>query len=162
MATSTLYEQYLSRMSGERDPARQTAVPRGARLLRRPGTLLKRTLATRPRRRSARRTPRTLIRLLMQRPSASAATWEHLKTNWETVEQIVRHLSGHSHRGRVGSAPLRRSVEKRRRAGSSSMHPVAGTDRTLQQSLERHRSAARRTKSAQADDLAAFLSSAGP
>ena len=97
----------------------------------------------------------TLIRSLMQRPSASAATWEHLKNNWETVERSFGIFQGIPNV--VGSiqhlcdAGSRNDVDR-----FFGTHRVAGTDRTLQQSLESiERCVA--TKSAQAKTLAQFL-----
>jgi len=151
-----LYEQYLARIAGARSSEEMQYL--GALAFFADPNLVKRTLAhaTSPDIR-AQDAP-TLIRQLMQRPSASAATWEHLKTNWDTVVRSFGIFQGIP--AVVGS--VQHLCDMRSRddiARFFGTHPVAGTDRTLQQSLENiERCAA--TKSAQAKNLAAFLADA--
>ena len=91
----------------------------------------------------------------MQRPAASAATWTHLKDNWERVERsfgifqgIPRVVEGTQH---LCDAASKDDVER-----FFKVHHVAGTTRSLAQSLETvERCVAMRTT--QAKYLAAFL-----
>ena len=99
-----------------------------------------------------------LIRLLMQRPWASTATWDHLKGNWDRVERAFGIFQGIpavvASMEHLCDAASKNEVER-----FFSARSVDGIDRTLRQSLERiDRCTA--TRSAQAKNLAAFLAAA--
>jgi aminopeptidase N len=149
-----LYERYLSRTTDSATPAERlqylTALPFFA-----DAELQQRALAyaTSPDIRT--QDAPTLIRLLMQRPSASAATWEHLKANWERVEHSVGVFQGIP--AVVGSMQYFCDVEAKNDVERFfSARRIRGAERTLRRALETiDRCVA--TKSAQADDLADFL-----
>ena len=149
-----LYEQYFARMtdsSSGTDP-RQYRV---ALSFFSDPELVKRTLAYATSTEIRSQDAPTLIRLLMQRPWASAATWDHLKGNWERVERTFGIFQG--------IPTVVASMEHLCDAGSKndverffSARSVAGVELSLRQSLERiDRCAA--TRSAQAKNLATFL-----
>ncbi|MEO5739923.1 MAG: M1 family metallopeptidase [Vicinamibacterales bacterium] len=154
-----LYDQYLARITQSPTPGEQAQYLTALSFFSDPN-LQKRTLeyATSPNIRN--QNAPDLVRRLMQRPAATAATWTHLKDNWDTVERsfgifqgIPNVIGSIQHLCDAGS---RNDVER-----FFSLHPVAGADRTLEQSLEAiDRCAA--TKSKQAESLAAFLGPAGP
>ena len=106
------------------------------------------------RRTSARRTHQRVIYHLMRRPSARARTWAHLKDNWDTVVRKFGIFQGIL--GVVGSLQHLCDADARTDVNRFfGMHPVSGTDRTLQQSLETIQRCTS-TKSAQGKNLAAF------
>lgn len=156
---NALYERYLSQTTGSASPAEQLQYLTALSFFG-DAELQKRTLAYATSQDIRTQDAPTLIRLLMQRPSASAATWEHLKSNWDRVERrfgifqaIPTVVGSMRHFCDVES---RNDVERFFR-----QHRIGGTERTLQQALETiDRCAA--TKSAQTDDLAAFLRVALP
>lgn len=101
-----------------------------------------------------------LIRLLMQRPWASAAAWNHVKNNWDRIERSLGIFQGIP--SVAGATQHFCDVDSRNDVDRFfSAHPVAGIERTVQQSLETIQRCAA-TKSAQARNLAAFLGAAGP
>jgi aminopeptidase N len=102
----------------------------------------------------------TLIRRMMQRPSASATTWQHVKNNWDSIERSFGIFQGLP--TVVGSIQHLCDVDAKNDVNRFfGEHRVAGTERALQQSLESiERCAA--TKSAQAPNLAAFLAANSP
>jgi aminopeptidase N len=156
---NALYERYLSRMKQGARPGEQTQYLAALSFFADPD-LQKRTLAyaTSPNIR-AQDAP-TLIRLLMQRRSASAATWEHVKSNWDGLERSLGIFQGIpsvvSSVQHLCDADSRADVER-----FFSRRRIAGTDRTLRQALERIQLCAT-TKSAQAGNLAAFLGASMP
>ena len=97
------------------------------------------------------------LQVLMQRPSAGDATWEHLRNNWEHVERSLGIFQGIP--GVIGSlqhlcdAGSRNEVEE-----FFATRPVAGADRTLRRTLETIQRCAG-TRSAQAKSLQEFLQS---
>jgi aminopeptidase N len=149
-----LYEQYFARMkdsSSGTDPRRY----RVALSFFADPELVKRTLAYATSAEIRSQDAPILIRLLMQRPWASTATWDHLKGNWERVERTFGIFQG--------IPTVVASMEHLCDAGSKndverffSARSVAGVELSLRQSLERiDRCAA--TRSAQAKNLATFL-----
>lgn len=154
-----LYEQYVSRMEASASAGEKVQYVTALAFFTDP-TLVARTLAYATSTNIRTQDAPALIRLLMQRPSASAPTWEHLKTNWERIERsfgifqgIPRVVEGLQH---LCDTASRNDVNR-----FFDTHRVAGTTRTLQQSLETiERCVA--MKAAQAKNLAGFLATAGP
>ncbi len=156
---TTLYERYLSRMKESATPGEQTRYLAALSYFTDP-ELQKRTLvyAMSPEIRT--QDAPSLIRMLMRRPYASAATWEHLKNNWERVEKAFGIFQGIP--TVVGSVEHLCGVNARSDVEAFfNAHRVAGTERTLQQSLERIQRCAT-LKSSQAKNLAAFLGATVP
>jgi aminopeptidase N len=154
---NALYERYLSEMHGSASPGEQQQYLAALSFFGDP-ELQKRTLAYATSSNIRTHDAPTLIRLLMQRPSASLTTWEYLKSNWEQVERTLGIFQGVptvvSSTQHLCDVQSKNDVER-----FFQQHPVGGTERTLQQSLERiERCAA--TKSAQTRHLAAFLADA--
>jgi aminopeptidase N len=151
---NALYERYLSEMTDSASPGEQQQYLAALAFFG-DAELQKRTLAYATSSNIRTHDAPTLIRILMQRPSASAATWEHLKRNWERVERSLGIFQGIP--AVVGSMQHLCDVESKNDVERFfEQHRVGGTERTLQQALERiERCAA--TKSAQAKNLAGFL-----
>ena len=151
---AALYDQYLARRADTRDTSESIRYLVALSFFSDP-ELVNRTLAyaTSPNIRT--QDAPTLIRLMMQRPWAMRAAWEHVKNNWEQLERSLGIFQGIP--TVVGSLEHMCDVGAKNDAeGFFSARSVAGVDRTLRQSLERidHCVA---TKSAQAGNLAGFL-----
>src|SRR5688572_21099716 len=154
---AALYEQYVSRMEASASAAEKRQYSIALAFFSEPN-LLARTLAFATSSNIRTQDAPTLIRVLMQRPAASAATWEHIKANWERVErsfgifqgiptvvEALQHLCDTASKNDVGRF--------------FDTHRVAGTTRVLQQSMESiDRCVA--MKSAQGKSLAGFLADA--
>jgi aminopeptidase N len=131
---AALYEQYVSRMEASASAAEKRQYSIALAFFSEPN-LLARTLAFATSSNIRTQDAPTLIRVLMQRPAASAATWEHIKANWERVErsfgifqgiptvvEALQHLCDTASKNDVGRF--------------FDTHRVAGTTRVLQQSME--------------------------
>jgi aminopeptidase N len=150
---ATLYDQYRAYMAA--GAAEQLPALAGLGFFEDPN-LIARTLAYATSTDIRTQDAPSLIRLLMQRPAASAVTWAHLKGNWERIQGsfgifqgVPRVIEGLQH---VCDTASKRDVEQ-----FFAANPVAGATRALQQSLESiDRCAA--FKGAQSKNLAGFLS----
>jgi ERAP1-like C-terminal domain len=151
---TALYGQYLSRVTGSASPGEQLQYLTALSFFEDPG-LQKRTLEYATSSSIRTQDAPTLIQSLMLRPSASATTWEYLKNNWQEVERALGIFQGIP--GVIRSLQYLCDVDSRNEVDQFfGTHPVDGADRVLRRSLE---SIQRCTamKSAQSDDLAAFL-----
>jgi aminopeptidase N len=151
---NALYERYLSEMTGSVSPGERQQYLTALSFFG-DAELQKRTLAYATSSNIRSHDAPTLIQLLMQRPSASAATWEHVKSNWERLERSLGIFQGIP--AVVGSTQhLCDRQSKNDVETFFQQHRVGGTERTLEQAIERiERCAA--TKSAQAKTLAGLL-----
>ena len=156
---AALYDQYVSRMTAGTSAGEHMQYLQALALFTDPA-LVTRTLAHATSADIRTQDAPTLIRMLMQRPSASAATWEHLKAHWEQVERSLGIFQGIP-RVVEGLQHLCDTASKDDVGRFFGTHRVAGTTRALDRSMETiERCVAMR--SAQADDLAGFLATAGP
>jgi aminopeptidase N len=151
---ASLYEQYMSRVRGNVSPGERAQYLRALSFFT-DSELQRRTLAYATSADIRMQDAPNLIRLLMQRPSASAATWAHVKENWEHIErsfgifQGIPTVAGATEH--LCDAVSRDDVDR-----FFSARRIAAIDRTVQQSLERIQRCTA-TKSAQSKNLAAFL-----
>jgi aminopeptidase N len=154
-----LYEQYVSRMEASASAAEKLQYLTALAFFT-DSNLLARTLAYATSTNIRTQDAPTLIRVLLQRPSSSAATWEHLKTNWEQVERSFGIFQGIP-RVVEGLQHLCDTASKNDVGRFFDTHRVAGTTRALEQSMESiDRCVAMKT--AQGKHLAGFLATAGP
>jgi aminopeptidase N len=151
---AVLYDQYVSRMRASSTPAEQAQYLAALSFFTNQ-ELQKRTLAYATSEDIRTQDAPTLIRFLMQRPWAADATWAHLKNNWDRIARALGIFQGVPNV--IGSlqhlcdANAKNDIEQ-----FFALHPVAGADRTIRQSLETiDRCTA--TKAAQSKNLAAFL-----
>ena len=156
---AALYNQYVSRMEASSTAGDKLRYLAALAFFRDPA-LVARTLGHATSANIRTQDAPTLIRRLLQRPAASAATWTHLKTNWESVERSYGIFQGIP-RVVEGLQHLCDTASKDDVARFFDAHPVAGTSRALQQSMESiDRCVA--MKAAQGKNLAEFLAAAGP
>jgi aminopeptidase N len=152
-----LYEQYVLRMEASASASEKLQYLTALAYFTNPD-LVARTLAYATSTNIRSQDAPTLIRALMQRPSASAAAWDHLKMNWATVERSFGIFQGIP-RVVEGLQHLCDTASKDDVGRFFEAHRVAGTTRALQQSLESiDRCVA--MKSAQSKSLAGFLADA--
>ena len=151
---TALYERYLSSMkdSSRRDAE---AVYRTALTHFADGALIKRTLDYASSSDVRTQDAPEILGQVMARPSATAATWAHIKSNWTTIEKSLGVFQGLP--TIVGAT--RHFCDRASREDVVqffSLHKVRGTERTLEQSLETiDRCIA--TKDKQSSSLAEFL-----
>jgi aminopeptidase N len=151
---AALYDQYVSRITESESAAAKLQYLMALPFFEDP-SLVARTLAYVTSTEIRTQDAPGLIRLLMRRPAASAASWAHLKDNWERVERsfgifqgIPRVVEGTQH---LCDAASKEDVER-----FFAVHRIAGTTRSLAQSLETiERCVA--MKSGQAKNLSEFL-----
>lgn len=156
---AALYDEYLARMRSSPTPGEQAQYLAALAFFEAP-ELRKRSLAYATSTDIRTQDAPSLIRHLMRRPSAADETWEHVKNNWDTIVRRLGIFQGIP--DVVGSLQHFCDVEARNDVDNFfKLNPVAGTERTLRQSIETiDRCAA--TKSAQTNNLAAFLSQESP
>ena len=154
---SALYEQYLSRMKGAASPTEHLQYLAALSFFTN-AELQKRTLDYATSSEIRTQDAPMLIRMMMQRPWANAAAWEHVKSRWDHIERsfgifqgiptvvgAIQHLCNDALKEDV-----ERFFETRR---------VAGIDRTVRQSIETiERCTA--TRSRQTKNLDTFLATA--
>ena len=129
-----LYDRYVSAMNDARSPAERVMFRNGLAFFSNPA-LQKRAieLATSPEVR-AHDAPEIISRL-MRRPSATAATWTHLKANWEDLQRSMGIFQALP--TVVDSTEHFCDAQSRIDVGQFfQTHPVPGTERTLAQALE--------------------------
>jgi alanyl aminopeptidase len=151
---AALYEQYMSRMEATASAAEKRQYLIALAFFSDPN-LLARTLALATSTNIRTQDAPALIRALMQRPPASAPTWEHLKANWERVERSFGIFQGIP-TVVEGLQHLCDTASKDDVGRFFDTHRVAGTTRALQQSMETIDRCVS-MKAAQAKNLAAFL-----
>jgi len=156
---AALYDQYMSRMRASSTPADQAQYLAALSFFT-DTELQKRTLAYATSLDIRTQDTPTLIRYLLQRPWAADATWAHVKNNWDRIVHALGIFQGIPYV--LGSLQnfcdgnTKNDIEQ-----FFAMHPVAGADRTIRQSLETiHRCTA--TKAAQSKNLANFLAQPQP
>ena len=154
-----LYEQYMSHMKRNAAPAEHLQYL-GALPFFTDQQLQKRTLAYAMSSDIRTQDAPSLIRMLMQRPWASATTWAHVKENWDHIERSFGIFQGiptvASATQHLCESELKDDVDR-----FFSKRRVAGIDRTIQQSLETIQRCVT-TKAAQSKHLAAFLTRPNP
>ncbi|HET9467976.1 MAG TPA: M1 family metallopeptidase [Vicinamibacterales bacterium] len=151
---AALYEQYLSRMRGAASPNEHLQYLAALSFFTN-AALQTRTLdyATSPDIRT--QDAPMLIRMMLQRPWAAAAAWDHVKARWDHIERsfgifqgIPTVVGATQHLCDVGlKEDVERFFEARR---------VSGIDRTVRQSIETIQRCTA-TKAAQSGNLDAFL-----
>ena len=152
-----LYEQYLQRVNGASNPGERARYMVALSFFADP-QLQQRTLALATSPNIASHDAPALLNSLMQRPSASEATWEYVKANWDTVERtfgifqgIPTVIDGMQH---FCDLRMKQDVDR-----FFSTRQIGGIERRLRQSLESIERCAT-LKSAQAANLSAFLAAA--
>ena len=156
---AALYEQYVSRMKAPESPSEHLQYLAALSFFTDPD-LQQRTLdyATSSEIRTQ-DAPR-LIRMMMQRPWAGTATWNHMKNRWDHIERAFGIFQGVptvvSATQHLCNDALKDDVER-----FFDVHRVAGIDRTVRQSLETIQRCTL-TKSTQSNNLDAFLVTIAP
>ena len=151
---AALYDQYFSRMRASSTPSEHAQYLMALSFFE-DLELRKRTLAYATSQDIRSQDAPLLIGYLMRRPSATAATWAHIKNNWDAVVDKFGIFQGIPNV--VGSvqnfcdADARNDVER-----FFDVHRVPGTDRQLERSLETIQRCTA-TRSAQAKYLTEFL-----
>jgi aminopeptidase N len=151
---AALYDRYVTRMRSSATPGERSQYLAALSFFEDP-ELRKRTLAYATSAEIRTHEAPDLIGYLMRRPSASRATWAHLKDNWRTVVDEFGVFQGIP--GVIGSLRHLCDIEARNDVDRFfELHQVPGTERTLEQSIETIQRCAG-MKSAQAENLAEFL-----
>jgi aminopeptidase N len=151
---AVLYEQYMSHLTSNVTPAEHLQYLRALPFFTQE-ELQNRTLAYATSTDIRAQDAPGLIRVLMQRPWASAATWAHVKGHWDHIERSFGIFQGiptvASATQHLCDPDSRDDVDR-----FFTTRRIAGIDRTVQQSLETIQRCVA-TKSAQSDNLKQFL-----
>ena len=151
---AALFEGYLSRLTN-RASRDEEAIYRGALAYFSDPALISRALAYASSGEVRTQDAPYIFARLMDRPWATAATWEHLKSNWSAIEKSIGIFQGMPAIVRATQnfcdAAARDDVDQFFR-----QHPVRGAERALQQSLETIDGCVA-TKGEQAESLRGFL-----
>ena len=156
---AALYEQYLSRMKAAANPTEHLQYLAAISFFTN-AELQKRTLDYATSSEIRTQDAPMLLRMMMQRPWASGAAWEHVKNRWDHIERSFGIFQGIPSvvdaTQNLCSDALKEDVER----FFAGRHQ-SGIDRTVRQAVERIQRCTA-TKSAQANNLASFLAAAAP